>query len=379
MPLARIDRYVLLQLIRVFGLFTLILVMVYWVNRAVNLLESLIGDGQSVAVFLNMSLLSVPNVLELIAPMAGFGAGVFVLNRLRVDSEMVVLQALGFSFVRLARPALAFGLVAAVLTAIVTNALIPAAASRLRAQNADISRDVTARLMKDQQFMTPEQGIVLYFRHITPEGELQDIFVSDTRDAATASIYTAKRSYLVGGGELPKLLMKDGLVQRKEAGQDRVTVSRFDDAIFALDGLAPEGDNGKRGMVELSTLELLRAAPAVQQETGQSAASLRYAGHLRLSWPVSAALTSLIGYACLFMGGFDRQGLRWQMATAVLMLIVMYLVHILTLAYAPAHEAGWVLAYATPCVGAVLASLIIWQSGRPRPVGRAAAPGLGGT
>jgi lipopolysaccharide export system permease protein len=374
MFLSRIDRYILLQLIGVFGFFTLILVVIYWVNRAVGLLDSLIGDGQSVGVFLQMSLLTVPSVLELIAPMAGFGAGVFVVNRLRADSEMVVLQALGFSYTRLARPALAFGVVVAALTAVVSNGLLPLAAGQLRQMNTDISRDVTAKLLKDQQFMKPEAGIVLYFRRITPEGELQDIFISDNRDPVTATIYTAKRSYLVGDGAVPKLLMQDGMVQRNDPARGRVTVSRFDDTIYALDGLAPSGGGGLRGAFELSTLELLRAGAQAQQETGQSAAGLRYWGHLRLSWPISAALTAIIGFVSLFLGGFDRQGLRWQMAAAVVLLILLYLVHIVTMAYAPAYQNGWVMAYATPLVGAWLAALVLWRSGRVRRLGRRAGP-----
>jgi lipopolysaccharide export system permease protein len=380
MFLSRIDRYILMQLIGAFGFFTLILVVIYWVNRAVGLLDSLIGDGQSVGVFVQMSLLSVPTVLELIAPMAGFGAGIFVINRLRQDSEMVVLQALGFSFYRLARPALAFGVVVAALTAVVSNGLLPAAAAQLRVLNADISRDVTAKLLKDQQFMKPETGIVLYFRHITPNGELQDIFISDTRNPMISVIYTAKRSYLVGGGGVPKLLMQDGMVQRNDKAQSRITVSLFDDSLYDLDGLAPQNANGQRGIGELSTTELLRAGPQIMQETGQTAAGLRYSGHLRLSWPISAAMTSIIGFVSLFLGGFDRQGIRWQIATATLLLIVMYLVHILTLAYAPFYELDWILVYTTPSVGVVLTLLVLWQSGRTkRKVGanRASGSNLG--
>lgn len=51
--MSRSDRYILSQLMMLFGFFALVLVAVYWVNRAVLLFDDLIADGQSAWVFLN--------------------------------------------------------------------------------------------------------------------------------------------------------------------------------------------------------------------------------------------------------------------------------------------------------------------------------------
>ena len=109
----RFDRYLLTQLLAVFGFFALVLVLVYWVNQAVGLFDQLIGDGQTALVFLEFSVLTLPNVISLVLPIAAFAAAVFVANRLTQDSEMVVMQATGFSSFRLARPVLIFGLIVA--------------------------------------------------------------------------------------------------------------------------------------------------------------------------------------------------------------------------------------------------------------------------
>ncbi|MEO6300594.1 MAG: LPS export ABC transporter permease LptF, partial [Paracoccaceae bacterium] len=45
--MTRFDRYLLSQLLTMFGFFALVLVGVYWINRAVGLFDQLIGDGQS--------------------------------------------------------------------------------------------------------------------------------------------------------------------------------------------------------------------------------------------------------------------------------------------------------------------------------------------
>ena len=61
--MARIDRYLLQQLLSVFGFFGLVLVLVYWVNRAVVLFDQLIADGQSTAVFFELTVLSLPKII----------------------------------------------------------------------------------------------------------------------------------------------------------------------------------------------------------------------------------------------------------------------------------------------------------------------------
>ena len=94
----------------VFGFFALVLVSVYWVNSAVRLFDRLISDGQSVWVFLEMTALPLPNVIRLMLPVAAFVAVVHAPNRKAGESELVVMQATGFSPFRLARPVLYFGL-----------------------------------------------------------------------------------------------------------------------------------------------------------------------------------------------------------------------------------------------------------------------------
>jgi lipopolysaccharide export system permease protein len=85
---ARFDRYLLSQLLMLFGFFALVLVSVYWVNRAVSVFDRLIGDGQSALVFLELTLLTLPNVIRLVLPVAAFAAAAYVTNRLSTESEL---------------------------------------------------------------------------------------------------------------------------------------------------------------------------------------------------------------------------------------------------------------------------------------------------
>ena len=58
--MAKLDRYILSQLMGPFAIFALTLIGIYWVGRAIGLFDQLIGDGQSVGVFLEIMILFLP-------------------------------------------------------------------------------------------------------------------------------------------------------------------------------------------------------------------------------------------------------------------------------------------------------------------------------
>ncbi|MGB0798464.1 MAG: LptF/LptG family permease, partial [Planktomarina sp.] len=128
--MARIDLYILKQLLALFGFFALVLVLIYWINRAVALFDQLIADGQSAFVFLEFTALTLPTIIALITPMAAFAAVLYVINRLSSESELTVMQAAGFSALRLSRPIWVFAIIVFSLMLLLNHILVPSSQSR---------------------------------------------------------------------------------------------------------------------------------------------------------------------------------------------------------------------------------------------------------
>ena len=236
----RFDRYLLSQLLAVFGFFALVMVAVYWVNRAVRLFDQLIGDGQSALVFLEFSMLTLPNVIRLVLPMAAFAASVYVANRLTQESELVVMQATGFSPFRMARPVLVFGVLVAGMMLILMHVLVPASRAALAERTAEISQNVTARFLTEGQFTHPAPGLTLYIREIAPSGELLDMFLADERDGDRRVTYSARKALFARTETGPKLLMFDGMAQTAEGAPARLSLTRFGDFTYDFSGLIGE-------------------------------------------------------------------------------------------------------------------------------------------
>lgn len=368
--MSRFDRYLLSQLLALFGFFSLVLVMVYWINRAVGLFDDLISDGQSALVFLEFSLLSLPNVIRLVLPVSAFVAAIYVVNRLSQESELVVMQATGFSAFRLARPVVFFGLVVTLMMLVLMNVLVPTSRTVMAERTAEATSDTTRRFLHDGDFLHPASGITLYIREIQETGELNDLFLADEREPGRTSYYTARRGVVVRNGSAPKLVMIDGSIQTLVRATSRLEVTWFEDFTYDLSSFVGPGSRAGREMDELSTPELLFPTPELMAETRTSRAAMLFEAHSRIAQPFLGLAAPLIGMAALLLGGFSRFGLWWQILLAVVLLILVQLANVASSGMA-GEDGLWPLAYAAPVVGVVIGWGLLWAAQRPRRLHRA--------
>ncbi len=348
-----------------FSFFSLILVLIYWINRAVVLFDQLIANGQSAIVFFEFTALTLPNMMRLALPIASFAAAVYVANRLTAESELVVVQATGFSPYRMVRPVLTFGVLVFVLLSVLTHYLVPLSIQKLNQRRAEISENITARLLTDGQFLHPTAGVTFYIREITPDGQLQDIFLSDNRNPDRAVTYTARKALLIRRDEGPRLVMFDGMAQVLSGDGERLTTTRFEDFAYDISDFIDAFQSDGRIPDEVGTLELLRAAPALVAETGANRAQLLQEGHNRVNQALTALVTALVGFAALLVGNFSRFGRTKQIIGALIALAVLKGLDNAFSDMARRDEALWCLAYAAPLLGLVMAYAILWISARP--------------
>lgn len=353
------------QFFTVFGFFSLVLVLMYWINQAVQLFDQIIADGQSAWVFLELTALSLPALIQLVLPLAAFAASVYVTNRMASESELVVVQATGYSAFRLARPVLIFGAIVAGLLLILSHVLVPLSQSRLIERQAEISRSLSARLLTEGQFMSPSAGVTLFVRDVTPEGELRDVFLSDSRREDRHIGYTASRAFLVRAEAGPQLVMIDGLAQTLDHDSQRLFTTRFDDFAYDVSALIPEVGDRRRAVQEVATFELLSPDAALQEETRRGAAYLLHAGHERFAQPFTALAAAFLGFAALLVGGFSRFGLWQQILGAVALVVIMKSIESLGMGAARASVSAWPLSYAGVAFGIAAGLVLLFVSTRP--------------
>lgn len=360
--LVRFDRYMLSQLLWLFGFFALVLVAVFWINRAVQLFDRLIGDGQTALVFLEFSALGLPRLITTVLPIATFAAAVYVTNRLNNESELTVMMSTGSSPWRLARPVAVFGLVSALMMSVLSHVLVPAATEQLSEREVEISRNVTSRLLTEGAFLSPASGVTFYTRAITDEGILQDVFLADRRDRDERVIYTAAEAYLVRNGEGTSLIMVDGLAQRLATSDNRLSTAKFQDFSFDISPLMKTEDQIAPSLQYLRTDAFLRdwddLATRLNTTTGAVAEEL----HSRFARAAFCFVTAMIGFATLLVGGFSRFGVWREVVIAFLILIALDGMRSALSGPVLADARFWPILYTPSIIGALLITGLLWYA-----------------
>ncbi|MHA6261701.1 LPS export ABC transporter permease LptF [Arenibacterium sp. CAU 1754] len=364
--MSRYDRYVLSQYLVHFGFFALILVAVFWINRAVVLFDRLIGDGQSAFVFLEFTALTLPNLIRMVLPMAAFAAAVYVTNRLNNDSELTVMQATGSSPWRLARPALAFGLCTAFMMSILTHVLLPASIKQLAVREVEVSRNVTARLLSEGSFLHPAPGVTFYIRQIDPDGTLNDVFLSDRRDPAQTISYSGARAFLVRNGDKTNLIMVDGMAQRQDNASRTLSTTVFADFSYDISNLVKNAKTRARSIRAIPTLELLTGRDQIQASENYNKGQLTEELHLRFARALICVSVTLIGFSTLMLGGFSRFGVWRQALLAFVLLILLEVMRGVVAAPVLDNPDLWPLIYLPTLAGLLIAALFLRIASRPR-------------
>jgi lipopolysaccharide export system permease protein len=363
--LAKFDRYMLSQLLVLFGFFALVLVAVFWINRAVQLFDRLIGDGQTALVFLEFTALGLPRLITTVLPIAAFAAAIYLTNRLNNESELTVMQATGSSPWRLALPVTIFGVIAGLMMSVLSHFLVPLAAAQLSEREVEISRNITSRLLSEGTFLSPSKGVTFYSRAIGDDGVLRDVFLADRRDKAARMIYTAAEAYLVRNGEGTSLIMVDGLAQRLSEADKRLSTAKFQDFSFDITGLMKSDDARDPSIQYLDTFALMRNWQDVAAANNTTPGAVAEEVHGRFAKAAFCMVTGLIGFATLLVGGFSRFGVWREIVIAFLLLVALDGVRS-TLSGPVLNDARlWPVLYAPSIVGGLTVLGLLWTAAHP--------------
>ena len=358
--MGRFDRYILSQLTRVFAFFALVLVGIYWVNRAVILLDRYLAEGQGGARVLELTVLTLPAIMTIVLPVAGFVAAAFVTNRLHADSELVVVQATGYSAFRLARPFALFGVALCGLMLVLGHLVVPESFKRISRIEADLAAAISARLLVPGSFQSPVAGVTVYVRDIAADGTIEGLLLTDRREVIRETTYSAHRALLVRHEDGPRLVMFDGMAQTVDNGTNRLATTVFDNATVAIGTLVDAPADRRVDYRSLSTRSLLRPTEAMVASTGRGSDFLHREAHLRMTEALLSVGAVLVGFAALMLGGFSRFGLWRQIVLAVLLIVLVKLADNAAIDIARQGPDLWWAVYASSLFALVLCLLLLW-------------------
>ena len=363
MPL--IERYILRRATSVFLLTLGTLVAALWIAQILRELDVVTAKGQASWVFLLVTILSLPALLQIIAPIAYLVASILALSSMNNDSELAVISAAGASGKAVHRPILVLGAAVMIVVALSHHVLAPASLAALRGLLTRVRADVIATMVKDGGFRTVEDGMTIHIREKAPDGSFQGIFVSDERNAEETLDYTAAQGMLINRAGGSFLVLQDGHLIRENRVQDSNTVVQFETYALDLSQLGAPGAIAFYRARERSTLYLLNP------EAGDTFAE-RYPGRLvlelhdRITSPLYTLAFGVIALAFLGRPRTSRQDRSFAITAVVLISIGLRAAGFAALAAGRSSPAAIPFLYLIPLGGIVFGVWAITRNARLR-------------
>jgi lipopolysaccharide export system permease protein len=312
-----IDRYVFRTTLASFALVLVSLTGVIWITQALRGIDLMTSQGQTILTFLGITSLVIPALVLIISPIALMISVSHTLNKLATDSEIIVMNAAGFSPIRLFRPFLFATFVVALLVAFIASYLAPEGLRRIKQWDAEITADVLTNVLQPGRFAQLDQNLTIRIRERQPGGLLVGIFIDDRRDPKERVSIVADHGTVVKNEGGSFLILEDGNLERFEVGKRDPALVAFGRYGFDMSKFSTQGHDVALGMRERYLWELLSPEqddPIYQQLSGQFLAEL----HDRFMAPIYPFAFAALTFAFLGAPRTTRQSRNFSMGGAIL-------------------------------------------------------------
>ncbi len=349
------SRYMLRQVTNAFLVILLTLTSIVWLATALKQLDLITSQGQGLSLFFEMTMLSLPSLVALIAPNAVLMAALYTLDRMNGDSELIVMTAAGAPVWRVCSSLVILASVVSIAILLSNLFLNPACMRGLRSLITQVRADLISQVLQPGRFSSPERGLTLHIRDRSPSGELLGLLIHDERDPKQVMSYLAERSRILSNDEGSYLVMFDGYVHRYDAeDKDKaVQIVQFDQNMLDISNLAPKNSQSKELQPkERSFSELLNAANN-KDIPPKYYGHFRYELHERLATPLYPIVFIFVAIALMGQVRTTREN-RWgQILTAFGIAVGLRVAGITAGNLVTLNAWAVVLVYAIP-VGAIL-------------------------
>ncbi|HTW33113.1 MAG TPA: LPS export ABC transporter permease LptF [Rhizomicrobium sp.] len=345
----RLSIYLLRQLAGPVALFSFLLTSVIWLSQSLRLLDLVINRGQSAPTFVYLTLLILPGLLVIILPLAYFFGSLYGLHKLNADSELLVMQASGFSRTQLVTPVLIAAAGMMVLTYICSLFLMPLGQRAFRDKEIDIRADIGAAILTEGVFNTPANGLTVFVRELGSDQQFHGILVHDSRTAHSTT-YIARSGVLAQTPAGARLIMSDGTIEQSEGGGAKLKVLKFQRYVFDLDQFAGPTHQTQLETSERFLPDLLWPDPSEKLDAHARNVFFAEANN-RLAAPLYCLAFAFIAFAAVAHGRGGRGAYALRLTGASIGAAALRIVGYGAQGLAARHPVYCIVLYLVPLLG----------------------------
>ena len=227
--MSRISIYVIKEISSSFLFIFSLITTVVWLSQALRNLELLSNDSVTILTYSFFTILLLPKLSMVTIPISIFLAIIFSLNKLRIDSELIVFGSTGNSNRDiLIKPLLVVSIFLFIVILFLSVYIVPKSSAEIRNIITEIrSSSISTSILKEKRFITPDNNLTVYFKRI--EGQyIYGLLLHDRTEENNIKTYVAKKGFLDNGKKQNSMYLYDGTMQIYNEKQNKITEIDFD-------------------------------------------------------------------------------------------------------------------------------------------------------
>ncbi len=330
--------------------------------------DILVDNRQTAMTYFYIVALGAPQIMAMLIPMAMFVAGIWSLNRLHRDSEIVVAEAAGMTRWQIASPVVRLAVMAAIVHLGVNMWVQPMAQRELRETISEVRGDLASSLIRPGQFTTPDENLTVFARE--KQGNyLIGIQIAERPNQPDGRDYLAQRGLFIEVDGEPAIVMEEGEIHQLD-GNGTLQILKFEQSTFDLTPFVRE-----KGRVILKAsdrfLHELFWIDRSDYHEKKNRIQFLGEGHTRLTTPLISIAMALLAVLAVIGGNFNRRGysrrIVWASAGALGIIVVQ-----LVLQSASGDDPNYnIVQWVLPLLIIIILSYIMFR--KKQPVVRASA------
>ena len=203
-------KYIFLNILKPFLVISLVLTGIVWLSRSLKYIDLIINKGLSLSSYFWFVSLIAPKILALLLPLISFVAVIYTYQRLKGESELLIIETSGLSKLFLMLPAIIFGVIVALFLLLIEVYLSPNNYKTFKSFQSDLRNNFVMSSLEAGSFHNPIKGLTVYIDKASKNGVVENILIHDTRNKEIESTILAKQGILTNFENKTKVKVFDG-------------------------------------------------------------------------------------------------------------------------------------------------------------------------
>jgi lipopolysaccharide export system permease protein len=201
--------------------------------------------------------------------------------------------------------------------------IVPQSYTKFRNMQWDIRYNYSHILLREGAFNPVSEGVTVYVRQRTSEGQLLGVLVHDQHNKKNPETIMAAKGAMVQTKEGARVVLFNGNRQTVDKATHKLSILYFDRYVFDL-AKSVETDNKRyREPRERDLHELLNIHNFAEGMGPKEFGKFIVEGHKRLVSPLTALGYTLVGLACLIASSFSRRTQTRQISVAIAIMVAL--------------------------------------------------------